>query len=289
MKKIIFILLSALVGLNIYQLFYIKSISGIVSIAASILIALSLMIYELKRSSVEKELFAQKERFAAILNHDLKTPVIAQMRSIDMVINGSFGSINPEQQEILELTKNSCQDIYNMINALLAAYKFENNEVKLEKTRINFTELVMECCEAMQNAAAEKNIKFIIKPGKNVHIITGDINYLKPAVLYLIENSISFSFQNTNIEISISSSDEELTFEILTKSRRIPRETLKKMFHKYMGQISNYNKIGFCLKLNFCNEVIKAHHGRIIAESSDNDENILGFELPCSAKPAVKQ
>lgn len=241
----------------------------------------------IKDISAEKELSNQQERFIATLNHDLKTPVIAQMRSLEMLLNGNFGEISSDQKEILELTLNSCENIYNMVSTILSSYKLENNEINLNYTEINFNELVIECCDTMQKIADEKNIKFIIKPKTEKNMVCADEHYLKTAVLFLIENSISYSYQNSYIEISIGEQDNNLDFKILAKSPYIPEENLKSMLHKYMGQISNYNKIGFCMKLNYCNQVVKAHKGQIIASSSKNNENTLGFDIPLSIACSV--
>lgn len=284
MKNLILVLLSAFLGYNIYLIPVSNNSINLILLLSCIIISACAIYCNIRYKAVQKEVFNQKNRFASILTHDLKTPIIAQMRSLDMLLNNSFGKITPECREILELTKNSCTDIYNMVCAEISSYKFENKEIKLEKNEINFTELVLECCEEMQRPAEEKNIKFVIKAGKKAHMIFGDINYLKPAVLYLIENSISYSFRNSQIEISITGTEKGLTFKILTKSRHIPQKNLKNMLNKYIGQISDYNKIGFRIKLNMCSEVIKAHQGHIIAESFANDENILGFNLPLNSE-----
>lgn len=230
--------------------------------------------------SAEKELKIQKKRFMATLNHDLKTPVIAQIRSLEMILKGTFGEVNSSQREILELTINSCDNIYNMVSTIISSYKLENNEIKLNYAGINFNGLVMECCEIMQNAADEKNIEFIIKPCSYNNLITADSSYLKTAVIFLLENSISYAYHDSKIEICINNDGNNLTFEIITQSPFIPEDTLNTMLHQYMGQISNYNKIGFCMKLNYCNQVIKAHNGHIIAESKLSNENKLGFQMP---------
>ena len=99
-------------------------------------------------------------------------------------------------------------------------------------------------------------------------------------MLFLLENSISYSFQNSFIEISTHQTENDITFEIITKSPYIPEETLHNLMDKYIGQISSYTKIGFGIKLNYCTQVITAHGGKIIFESKPTNENTLGFSLP---------
>ncbi len=57
----------------------------------------------------EKNLEERKETFVATLTHDLKTPTIAQIKAIDLLLNQTFGSLNQNQIEFLEQIKNSCK------------------------------------------------------------------------------------------------------------------------------------------------------------------------------------
>lgn len=243
-------------------------------------LGLSGVIICLKNIALEKELIEQRKRFCAALNHDLKTPVIAQMRSLEMLSNEKFGKINPFQKEIFELTINSCKDICNMIATILSSYRLENREINLDNNPINFNALVAECCRELKNEAKEKEIEITIKPKNEKNIICADLHYIKQAIMFLIENSISYSYRKSNIQIKINSDNKHIIFEILTRSPYIPEETLQNMLNKYLGQIYGYNKIGFCMKLNFCNQVVKAYQGEFIAKSKKSNENTLGFRLP---------
>lgn len=223
------------------------------------------------------QLIEEKKKFIEILKHDLKTPVIAQIRSLEMLLGGKFGKVSESQKEILELTVNSCENIYQMISTILYSYKLESNETHLNNIEVNFNELVLECCEHVEASAREKDIKIVVKPKNKKNIICADIIYLKPAIIYLIENSISFAYRSSTIEIKIENDNKNIIFEIMTKSPYLEQQTFRHMISKYVGTLSSYNKIGFCIKLNFCKEVIKAHKGQIIAKRG---ENAVGFKLP---------
>ena len=70
----------------------------------------------------EKTLEAQKELFLATLTHDLKNPVQAQLMSLNMLNNGTFGELNPEQKEMLELVIESAYYMRDMLNTILDTY-----------------------------------------------------------------------------------------------------------------------------------------------------------------------
>ena len=55
--------------------------------------------------AIEKEKEAQKfkDDFVAALTHDLKTPVIAEINTLKMLLSGTFGEITDSQREVLEM------------------------------------------------------------------------------------------------------------------------------------------------------------------------------------------
>ena len=61
------------------------------------------------------------------IKHDLKTPVIAQIRILDLLLVGHFGKLNKEQKDIISETLNSCKFIYKILSDIIYAYKLKND------------------------------------------------------------------------------------------------------------------------------------------------------------------
>lgn len=227
----------------------------------------------------EKEAGSQKERFIATLSHDLKTPAIAQVRSLEMLLNGMFGELNEEQREMLKLIHESCRNMHDMVSTVLFSYKFENDEIKLHYVDVNIVELTAECCNDLSKQANERNLEILINPKSNNVVINADRTFLKRAISNILENSISYAFEKTKVEIIIKANHENLEFQIISDSPYIKQEAMDTMFDKYRGQ-SSYNKIGFCLKLHLAKQIIEAHNGILIAESKKSNKNTFGFLIP---------
>ena len=69
-----------------------------------------------------------KNNFAEILKHDLKTPVIAQIRILELLLSGHFGKLKVEQSDILISTLDSCKYLYKTLSDIISAYKTENKD-----------------------------------------------------------------------------------------------------------------------------------------------------------------
>lgn len=232
----------------------------------------------IRNIGAEKELKHQQEYFIATLTHDLKTPILAQTRSLNLLLKDTLDK--PDRKELLELTLDSCNMMYNMVSTILNSYKFDNNEIKIFSTHTNIVELTMDCCDELANAMKEKNVRISINPQLSDYYVFADRKYLKSAILYLIDNSISYAYEGTEIRIDLCEHDERICFEVHAESPYIPQATLQSMFDKYLGQTAHYSKIGFCMKLYYTKQIINAHNGEIIAYSEKSDYNTLGFKIP---------
>ena len=67
----------------------------------------------------EKEQDKIKQSFLANLVHDLKTPTNAQLSTLKMLNNETFGSLNSEQREMITLTHESCKYMSDLIGTIM--------------------------------------------------------------------------------------------------------------------------------------------------------------------------
>ena len=77
----------------------------------------------------EKQLQIFKEEFAATLTHDMKVPVIAELNSLNYLLDGRFGELNDKQTEILKLMKSSNQELKDLIENMLETYRLEQKAI----------------------------------------------------------------------------------------------------------------------------------------------------------------
>ena len=81
----------------------------------------------------EKQLQIFKEEFAATLTHDMKVPVIAELNSLNYLLEGRFGNLNEKQIQVLNLMKTSNQELKDLIENMLETYKLEQKTIVLNK------------------------------------------------------------------------------------------------------------------------------------------------------------
>ena len=227
----------------------------------------------------EKRISEQRETYIATLSHDLKTPTIAQVRALELMLSGQFGEFNQEQKDMLKLTLDSCNYMYDMVYTLLSTYKFENGDISLNFSSFNFTKVVRESIKELMNLAKENYITIEFGDFKPV-VITADRIEMKRVVVNLLSNAINYAFQNSRIYISCLKVGNNIEFSVTNSSPYIEPSVMNGLFRKYVTHSDKFNKVGVGLGLYLSKKIVEAHGGKIIAKSFKNQSNIFGFSIP---------
>ena len=250
-----------------------KKVIGICSVARDI--------------DAEKTAAEQRETYVATLTHDLKTPTIAQIKALDLLLNDHMGPLNNEQKELLTLTKDSCNFMYEMLSTLLSTYKYENGDYALNCEDCNIISLAEETINELEAMLKEKNVTVYMHTEGSQFNTECDRMQIKRVLTNILGNAISYAYSNTQIVINIRQEENGICFEAKNESAYINPETMNNLFKKYVSHAAKFNKIGVGLGLYLSKQIIDAHDGNIYAKSFEDNHNIFGFVLPLVNKVVV--
>ncbi len=233
-----------------------------------------------------KELEERKNTFIATLTHDLKTPTIAQIRALDLLLGESFGELVEEQKEMLEQIKSSCKYMYDLIFTILDTYLYDNGLTKINAESFDILALLNETTRGMSNLLRERNQKLIINTNLSSNMIVADRVQIKRVIINLLANAVTHGFKNSDIEVFITDNDENLKVEVKNKSEYINKEQMKEIFEKYKhSQNAKSIKTSTGLGLYLSKQIIDAHNGQVYAHSDEDKNCSFGFEIPKKLVP----
>ena len=231
----------------------------------------------------DTDLESLKKSFVDVLTHDLKTPILAQIRVLEMLVEEQFGSLNNEQQEMLNLTLESCNYMYAMVATLISTYKFDIEAPELNYSNFNIMQIIENAIKKTKSFLQENNIKVVVIPEIKNPIISGDVIRLTKVIHTLLFNSLNSAFKNSIMKIYLEEDNTNISVKFESRSGYITPEKMRKRFQIHTYHNQKYDKIGTGIGLYLVNKIIEKHHGKIIAESSITQKNILGFQIPIAA------
>ena len=219
-----------------------------------------------------------RNSFIETLAHDLKTPIIAQIRILELLVNGHFGKLNKEQSDIINSTLDSCKYMYEMVSTLISTYRFENEDFKLKTSTFNILNLIEETVSSVDLFLKSSNIKVVIIPKIDNFYVIGDEIRLKKVFESLLFNSLNMAFKNSILKIFIKPRKNNICVVIENHGCYISPEKFESLFKMQLTKY--YDKIGSGIGLYLAKKIIEKHDGKIIAFGDIQQKNYLAFEIP---------
>ena len=220
---------------------------------------------------------ATKDRFFAIISHDLRTPIYS-FNILAKILSEYYIDLNDEQRKAhINTLENSSKNIVNLLDNLLAWSQLQNNKNDFFPEKYNLLEIINEEIKEQSEIADLKNIslKFIEYRPFYVYI---DKYMIKTTLRNIISNAIKFSNPNSVVEIFIIEQDNRIIIEIKDTGIGISEEDGKKLF-KIDVKHSTYGTAkekGTGLGLILCKEFVEKNKG-VISFISDIEKGTSFF------------
>lgn len=233
----------------------------------------------IKDITTQKEVETLREDFVATLTHDLKVPIVAESNILEFLITGKFGEINEKQFEAISNMKSCNNELLDLVQILLETYKVKGTGVELVKENIDLVKFIGSTIEEMQPIAQKSDIKIFFQYENNLNIMADNMQ-LKRVIKNLIQNALSHSESNNNINVRLGQYENFATISIIDYGKGISPENIDKIFNKYYSTVKKFRKIGTGLGLYLSQQIIKSHGGEITVSSQENVSTEFCIKLP---------
>ena len=225
-----------------------------------------------------KENEQKKNDLIVYLAHDLKTPltsIIGYLSLLDEEKNLS----NKQKNKFIKIALEKSNKLEELINELFEITKYNSETLTIKKEKLNLTLLINQVIDEFYPILKEQNKKINFTVQKDIFI---NADSIKMARVFnnLIKNAISYSYENSPINIDIKEG-KDLIITVSNKSKTLSQEELDKLFDKfYRVDYSRNTKLGGSgLGLAIAQEIIKLHNGTITVKS-ENEEITFTITLP---------
>lgn len=228
----------------------------------------------------EKE--SLRDIFIATLTHDLKTPVLAQKRVID-ILEEEFEILpSDERLYLLHALAANNHHMLDMIQSLLDVYTYKEGQFQLHCRQLDLFELIEKCFTQLGPLAFEKSIQFQHELSAAMFYLWGDFQYLERVFSNLIVNAIENIQRGGRITISAERLESRIEIQIADNGPGIEPQFLSSIFQRYSTGRSLRKKIGTGLGLYICKMIIEEHRGSIDVESTPPFGSVFIISLPDS-------
>jgi hypothetical protein len=199
--------------------------------------------------------------------------------------------LSPGQNRFVDLAKRNVEQLIGIINDLLDLSKIEAGKMHLELAPTSMAQEIENALASLQPQAEAKGVSLQWTIAPNLPPVFGHAASIQRVMVNLVGNAIKFTDRGgvVKIESTRAGSDEvageagAVRVTVSDSGVGIPKDQLESIFEKF-HQVEADEKTrtapGTGLGLSISRELVKAHHGRIWAESETGSGSRFSFVIP---------
>lgn len=227
---------------------------------------------EKERAALDIERNAERQKNELITNvaHDLRTPLTTIVGYLELIKDDTALS-KEDVHKYSGIAYEKSIRLQEMMDDLFEFTKLDNADIKLNKSMINLSGLIMQMTDEFYPSFKDCNITPIVDlPEENIYV-QGDGQLLARVFDNLISNALKYGYHNTDLKIEVSGDEKYATVKVINHSDTIASEDIPLLFNKFYRTDSSRNSKtgGTGLGLAITKNIVDLHHGDISVTSDD--------------------
>jgi len=227
------------------------------------------------------ELNETKDKFFAILAHDLRNPFNAIIGFSELLVVNTEKYTLEKIAHISDLIRNVSIQTHSLLENLLDWSKIQSGKLMPQFSQFDPYEVVKEVFYQFESIAQNKNIHIDIY-NKNSNIVFADKDMIRTVLRNLLTNALKFSMNESEVFISIQSISNKVIITVSDNGIGIQPENIDRIFtnDKSVNRVGTANEKSTGLGLLLCKEFVEAHGEKISVNSQLGKGSNFSFTLP---------
>ena len=227
------------------------------------------------------DLNAAKDKFFAIIAHDLRSPFIGFLGVTKIMAEQLDSMTIKEIQKFAEQMSKSATNLFNLLENLLNWTSMKQGLIPFKPQIIVLADAYQDAVDVLRPNAEAKNITLNYSAIDQL-IVFADGDMLKTVLRNLVSNAIKFTNNGGFISINAKQADSSITISVSDNGVGIQPDELCKLFHISNVQTTRgtADEKGTGLGLLLCKEFVEKHQGKIWVESEVGKGSDFKFTLP---------
>jgi signal transduction histidine kinase len=247
--------------------------------------ALAAEVQERRRAEEEARAANElKSRLLANISHELRTPLNAIIGFSDLLHSQGAKSVSDDRKaEYLGHINSAGKHLLTLVNDALDLSAAEAGQITLDDRQVELGLLLDDVIPLVERRAGEAGVSILRSDPHESCTVLGDPRRLRQVVLNLVENSVKFTPAGGSVEVGHRrTADGEVRITIADTGLGMTSEQLKTAFKAFDRGSDPFVRAseGVGLGLALCEEIVRAHGGRIELQSSPGKGTKATIVLP---------
>jgi signal transduction histidine kinase len=228
-----------------------------------------------------KDLNLSKDKFLAVISHDLRNPLAVLLLASDELSSESENHIFDPIQPIVKMIRRSSHNILQQLNELVHWAKTQQEKATLKLEKINLGSAVNQSFELLRANTTQKNIILENKVPSDL-FVNADALMLRSILQNLVTNSIKYSLPGGLVIVIAQSKDKMTEICIIDSGIGMDANTRENLFTKSNSAsvAGTNNEMGSGLGLKLVKDFVTQQGGILRVESEIKKGTNISFTVP---------
>ncbi|HEX8728724.1 MAG TPA: ATP-binding protein [Ktedonobacterales bacterium] len=235
-----------------------------------------------------------KDVFLGSVTHDLRTPLASIKAAVTSLLGADVRWSEGERHEFLESIDESADRLNRLVGNLLDISRQEAGVATPEKDWYLIGDVIATVLDRLELAGQLQGREVRVDVADDIPLAPMDHTQIEQVLTNLLENALKYSPADRPVRVSAALTDKperELEVRVSDEGIGVPASELHAIFDKFyrvhdvhLPWASDRPPTGTGLGLAISDNIIRAHDGRIWAESTPGKGSTFIFRLPIPAE-----
>ena len=228
----------------------------------------------------EREMAELRDKFIAILGHDLKNPIATIRMSSDILLKMSKEELTLKNAAMIKSTSFRMQSLIENILDFAKGKMGEGIILNRKKHNGSLVQMLEQVIKEVQISSPERKIVFNVALNEEVYC---DRDRLGQLFSNLLSNADQHGDPDAPVEVFAVTTPDHFELKVTNKGEDIPADTIERLFQPFYRNHEEENRNGLGLGLFIASEIAKAHSGNLTATSAEQTVNFV-LQIPLKKK-----
>lgn len=223
-----------------------------------------------------------KNELLMVISHELRIPLTSIQEGVNLVLDGSLGTINAEQQDFLKTVSENSVRLGNLVEKVMIAGQVVSGQLQCTLTQLDLASVLKDLDGGFRPLAEAKGIRFELAGADRPLSCSADAKRLKQAITEVLENAIQATASGGSVKIQCSEPPAGCQIVVTDTGCGIPADELPKLFgqFRFIGGVDDRKTGGLGLGLFITKAILDLHHGTVRLDSQIGQGTQATITLP---------
>jgi len=221
-----------------------------------------------------------RDSVLANISHEFRTPLAAQLASIELLLAGLDDMPHAQQRELVSSLERGTLRLTQLIDNLLESVRIESGQLAIRSQEVALGEVVEDARSLVGSLLAQRRQKLEVSVPEDLPLVSGDKTRLTQVFVNLLANANKFAPEDSVVRIGAEARDREVRAWVEDEGEGPAAADGEQLFARFRRGGSEPEPAGLGLGLWLVKSIVERHGGSVAFERTPSQRTRFSFSLP---------